>query len=290
MIRPVLALCVGMAPVIAGVPLVPMAQAQTTLERCQTSLRGQQYEFAYDADNTLLQDSRSMREKLFGGKGDITCPGLVTLRALTPEMEDKTRGAFCLQWDKENETYIGYAEGAQDGLGHCRAPSRSFCERVNGSTQAAKSLTGSVGDVARDTTGKVVGEDIGAVVVETTGAKLRDRLQDAGIAALAAATPAGLAAVAVTAVVVGGTVYVCSDSGAGGADVEGVPQDPQDGATVTVEGLDQLGADLPEETPADAITPAPVPMVETTPLTEPEAPPAPVPPTCATGADCSSAP
>ncbi|WP_339107654.1 hypothetical protein [Thioclava sp. GXIMD4216] len=264
--------CLLTSALVAALPATFSAfPAHAELQSCQTSIRGQQNQFVFDADNPQVKESLSLREKIFGSRGKVTCPGQVTLRAMTPELDDQGRAPFCLQWDKDEDTYIGYAQGERDGFGHCIEASKSFCERVNGSGDAAKQMTENTNGFAKDVTGKVVGKKIGSVVVKTTGDKLKGRLKDAGVAAIAAASPAGLAAVAVTAVAVGGTMYVCSDKGAKGADVEGTTNQLPDGANVDAtvnanDGAELLGSELPVFTDPEAVTPPVTQPVEEAPL------------------------
>ncbi|MFN7053330.1 MAG: hypothetical protein ACK4NH_14535, partial [Gemmobacter sp.] len=55
---------------------------------CETSIAGATQTLLYDPDIPGLKDSLSLREKLYGARGAISCPGLVTLRAMTPELSD----------------------------------------------------------------------------------------------------------------------------------------------------------------------------------------------------------
>lgn len=218
---------------------------------CATSIRGQALHFVYDPDLPVLKQSRSWRDRAFGDWGTVTCPGLVTLRAMTPELEDRDREPFCLQWDDKARTYIGYAEGARDAWMGCRAPSRSFCQRVNGSKQAAAQITGQALDLAQAGL-SLSRHPTGAMVMNGPGRAIGDQLAGLGASALAGvSSPAILAGAAVTAVAVGGAVYVCSDEGAEGAAVQAAPEPAmKDGAEVTgLPGADLLGAELPVDTP-----------------------------------------
>lgn len=202
---------------------VEAAQAQA-LTRCQTSIRSEMQEFVYDPDVLTLRGSQSYRERFFGTRGTITCPGLVTLRVLTPELTDAERGPFCLQWDKATDTYIGYSEGPRDGWMTCRQPSRSFCERVNQSAAAAARLGSQAADFALATGVQVLQDPSGALVLKGPGIVIGEKLVALGSAALGgvSATTA-LGTVAVSAVAVGGAVYLCSDNGAGGARLDAAP-------------------------------------------------------------------
>ncbi len=235
------------------------APAHAELTRCETSIRGEVIGFVYDPENAALRDSRSRREKLFGPKGEVSCPGLVTLRALTPELDDAERAGFCLQWDDAAGTYLGYAPGKRDAFLNCRAPSRSFCERVNGSATAAGRIVGNSAALAQDMQARAEALPGGAVVLQGQGEKLGRGLARMGAEALgmaATANPVTLTAVAVSAVAVGGAVYMCSDAGASGADLAAAPAPAlADGTVIGAEdgvgvgeGAERLGADLPAGT------------------------------------------
>lgn len=217
------------------------AQANDLVE-CTTSIRGEQTRFFYDPDVAALRESRSWRDRNFGDWGAISCPGLVTLRAMTPELDDAGRAPFCLQWDRKAKTYIGYATGDRDAWMGCQAPSKSFCERVNGSKRAAAQIAGQTLGIAQ--AGLAMSQHpSGAVLMNGQGNAVGGRLVELGVSAFAgAASPAVLAGAAVTAVAVGGAVYVCSDEGAEGAAVQAAPVETvRTGAQVT--GLP--GSDLP---------------------------------------------
>lgn len=269
---------------LLGLGLIAALPARADLVRCTTSLRGEAAVFAYDPENAALRESRSLREKMLGGKKGVDCPGLVTLRALTPELDDAGRAPFCLQWDGAAGTYLGYATGARDAWGHCRAPSRSFCERVNGSAAAAGRIMGDASGIAREAEAQVSANPVGAVVIEGQGARLGAKLRDLGASAVLGLSPAGLAAVAVTAVAVGGAVYVCSDQGASGAALAAAPEAlPPEGSVIGEAGVgpvlraEDLETDLPA-TSGDGMVPmltiAPPDLSVAGPPVAPPAPPA----------------
>lgn len=244
--------------------------AAGALQGCTTSIRGETRHFVYDPDSRALRDSRSMREWLLGRHGEITCPGLVTLRALTPEIDDTARAPFCLQWDAKAHSYTGFAEGARDAWMTCRKPSKSFCQRVNASAAAAGRIAGN----ARAFTDRIVGgsvlaSPVGVLVVQAHAAQINAALSQMGVAA-STANPAALSALAVSAVVVQGAVYVCAAEGAGAVAAQAAPDTTlAEGAEARAEAdAALLGADLPATSPAGA---APR-------LMEPNGPPAAAPP------------
>ncbi len=235
------ALCLLAAPAMAG-----------DLVQCDTSIAGETRRFAYDPDSEGLKGSLSLRERLFGARGAITCPGLVTLRVMTPELTDAERAPFCLQWDAAQRSYIGYDLGERDAWLTCRKPRRSFCERVNRSKEAALRWAGVAQDLAVEAGTETVLHSAGIVAVKGPAAVLGEKLVTLGsTAAQGAGGTAALGAVAVTAVAVGGAIYVCSDSGAEAAAVEAAEvARPRRGEIVP-------GADLPPGEPV--ITTAPLP-------------------------------
>lgn len=276
MLRSALILAALLAPVVAP------AAARAELVPCQTSIRGEMLQFVYDPQNPALRENSTLRERLFGEKGAITCPGLVTLRALTPELDDAGRAAFCLQWDAGAKTYLGYAQGARDAWLSCRKPSRSFCQRVNGSATAAGQVLGNAAGFAGQVGARVLAAPGGAAIVQGQGEALGAKL--AGLGAAALGNPATLGAVAVTAVAVGGAVYVCSDRGAEGAALAPAPAAALvNGAQIDAGAPPQLtdtppAADLPTGNLPATSPGVAVPMLTLPPLTTP-APEAPAPET-----------
>lgn len=193
--------------------------ALADLTPCTTSLNGAEMPLFYDPDDSRVQENTTRREAWFGDWGTITCPGFVSLRALTPDLTDDQRGSFCLQYDRKAKTYTGYAAGERDAYAICRKPSKSFCQRVNESKDAALAITGfaanlaGAGEVARAANEvSVLTQDNGAVEVKGTAAQVASTLGRIGSTALTAmAAPAELGAAAVTVIAVGGVVYYCRD-------------------------------------------------------------------------------
>ncbi|WP_045389350.1 hypothetical protein [Falsirhodobacter sp. alg1] len=194
------------------VPSVVMADTQS----CTTSVGGQRMALFYEADDDQVSANRSRREALLGGWGDVDCPGYVTLRYLTPDLDDEQRQPFCLQWEKDTDTYSGYSEGPRDAYLRCRAPKKTFCERVNTSTQTALAVAG-LAEAPPETEAAVSGVHAvtkpgGAVVLSGASTAVQQTIASASTSAGAAlATPIGLAAAAVSVVAVGGAVYLCSE-------------------------------------------------------------------------------
>lgn len=192
--------------------LAPGAAAAADLLPCTTSIAGADTELLYDPAAPGLQESQSLRERLYGARGAISCPGLVTLRAMTPELSDTDRTPFCLQWDDRQKTYIGYDLGARDAFLTCRQPRASFCQRVNRSKHAAAQWAGVAGDLALQAGTETLLQASGAVAVKGTSAMIGEKLVALGASASAGSGAAlALGAVAVTAVAVGGAIYLCPD-------------------------------------------------------------------------------
>lgn len=195
---------------------------------CKTSIEGTISEITYDTADDAVAQNRSLSERAWAMFGNDTCPGYVTLRAMTPELTDAERGPFCLLYDPEEKTFTGFSQGERDRYLLC-TESRSFCERVNAGTDAALRVAGLGEDAtAADAAGAAADAALngptavqqgyetvrdtaaGATIITGTGAGISSALSSAGTAAMAAVTaPAALAAAAVSVVAVGGAVYVC---------------------------------------------------------------------------------
>ncbi|WP_151719200.1 hypothetical protein [Gemmobacter serpentinus] len=248
---PVLALPVLTLPLFTlGLPV----QAQD-LVTCATSMRGEAVTFAYDPEIEGLQDSLTLRQKLAGLRGEaITCPGLVTLRAFTPELTDAERAPFCLQWDRKLGTYIGYDLGDRDGFLTCRTAKKQFCQRVNSSKQTAGRWAGMTKDLAVDAGTETLLHATGVVSVKGPAAVIGEQLVGIGATAVeGVGIGAALGAVMVTAVAVGGAVYVCSDEGAAPAALEAAPEPKLRPGEVAP------GSELPEGEKRITATPIPTP-------------------------------
>ena len=119
---------------------------------------------------------------------------------------------MCLQYTDDDTGYL-LVPGARNFRGRCAA--RSVCEKVNGTKDVMISATGAVVGAALgtgDSTLSKVTHSSGAVLLSGSGASISSTL---GTAASSAAgvisAPVALTAAAVTAVAVGGAIYVCSE-------------------------------------------------------------------------------
>ncbi len=199
----------------AGFALASPARAE--LVPCMTSVAGTPMSLHYNPDDPRVVENTTRREAWLGDWGAITCPGFVTLRALTPELTDDERGSFCLSYDHEAKTYSGYAPGERNAFAICRAPSKSFCERVEDSSRAALDLSRfaarTAQGVARTAANvSVLTQGNGAVLLSGTATDVASTLGQLGISAVTTwLAPAQLGVAAVTVLAVGGVVYVCSE-------------------------------------------------------------------------------
>jgi hypothetical protein len=185
---------------------------------CWTSIEGERKPLLYESDDSALRENRSQRERLFGGTGRVTCPGYVTLRALTPGLSDSQRAPFCLKYDKRLRTYSGFAVGTRDAYVSCRAPYRTFCQRVNATKEELGALAdlGSAIQTASHSvvalTGlKAVEHSSGALILTGSSGYISGTIGSFLTGTVATLTaPATATATLVTVVAVGGTVYYCS--------------------------------------------------------------------------------
>ncbi|MBK4214911.1 hypothetical protein JJJ17_03115 [Paracoccus caeni] len=179
---------------------------------CTARISGKDVALAYDRDEDGLRDHFSMREIVFTRWGRDNCPSYVVLRSLTPELTDEQRTPFCLRHDQESDSIIGIDLGERDSYGRCERPSRSFCQRVNQTKNAAVAMTGAA---ARGTVRglQALPDGSGAVIISGSSGYISGALSSiGGAAATVAASPVLAAGAAVSVVAVGGTVYACRES------------------------------------------------------------------------------
>lgn len=187
--------------------------------QCTTSINGEIRSLNYHDDDYFLNKNYSWREKIFHGRGNITCPAFVTLRYLIPDLSDRERSVFCLKYDKELETYTGFVNDDRDAYLVCKKPKKSFCERVNATKETAIALAGlaagtvgGAGTAASAAGVTAVAHSSGAVILTGTSGYIAGTLGGIGATSLAIVTaPATIAATAVSVVTVGGAVYFCRD-------------------------------------------------------------------------------
>ncbi|MCV2447514.1 hypothetical protein [Paracoccus sp. DMF] len=198
---------------------IDLSQNDVQVNECSFSFQGKQKTVRYTYDEDYDIDQTSIREILRGPRGGGDCPGYVMLASLTTDMTQSQRELFCLDYDKETETYLGFQLGKGNAYSICKKPSKSFCEHVDNTKSAAMAITGfttgAVGGTFGATTATgttVVAHSSGAAILTGSGGYVAGTLGTIGTSALAVLTaPATVAAAAVSVIAVGGAVYVCSD-------------------------------------------------------------------------------
>ena len=170
-----------------------------------------------DPDAAFSQPSR--RENLLGRRGTGSCPSYVILSYFTPEMTPMQRELFCLSFDEEGGEYLGAQLGESDHYRVCTAPSRSMCEVVNDSRDAAIAFAGSaatvVGGTSATTTAlgvSAVQHSSGAYILSGGAGYIANTIGPvAGLVGVLTGT-AALGVAAVSVVGVGGAIYLCWES------------------------------------------------------------------------------
>lgn len=204
---------------LAAMLLLCSSGAMANIISCNTSIDGSLTSLEYDDTESVLYENYSFREIFLRGWGEITCPAFITLRHLTPDLSDSERSVFCLNYDIDQKTFVGYTIGQRNACLECREPSRTFCERVNDSKDAAIAITGvaagATGGAALATAGTgvtVVAHSSGAAILTGAGGYIAGTLASIGAGGLAILTsPVTITATAVSVVAVGGAVYICKE-------------------------------------------------------------------------------
>ncbi|WP_370313282.1 hypothetical protein [Sagittula sp.] len=187
-------------------------------EMCTFRENGRDRRLKYTYDEDFDVANVTFRESTMGPKFGGTCPAYVTQAYLMPDATYSQRNMFCLLTN-EDEELAGFQLGERDAYGRCEEPSKSFCERVNNSKEAALAITGfgagavgaSVGTAAVTGT-TVVAHSSGALIVTGSAGYIGGTLGTIGTVALGVLTaPATITAAAVSVVAVGGSVIVCSE-------------------------------------------------------------------------------
>lgn len=207
------------APALAQVVVDDFLPEYSDPQLCKTSLSGEKLIVAFDADEERLYDNYSLREMFFGGSSNISCPAYVSLRLLTPDLNDDQRGVFCISYDETRDTISGFSEGERDAYLICKEPSVPICDRVNDSKEAALAIVGlGAGATAGASTAtaaaglSVVPHSSGAVILTGSSGYIAGTLGTVATSALSILTaPATVAGATITLVAVGGAVYVCSE-------------------------------------------------------------------------------
>lgn len=191
---------------------------------CWLTIKGERQAVLWDTSDPAVRQSQSYFESAFGVPGleAATCPGLVVLRQLTPELNDSQREPFCLAYDESTASYSGYEIGPRDWFLNCKKPTRSYCQVVNDSKDAAVKLSEVAGATLAATGGTslatttagvtVVSHSSGALIMTGTSGYIAGTLGTIGTTVVSVlSAPVIIGAAAVTVVVAGGSVYVCSE-------------------------------------------------------------------------------
>lgn len=193
-------------------------------EYCLTNIQSEPVHVFFDAEEDTLYENYTFREIFFGGTDNITCPAFVTLRLLTPKLTDMERSVFCLSYDEEQDTLVGFSEGERDAYLICKEPSVPLCDRVNATKDEVLAIVGigagaTAGASAAASAAGVtaVTHSSGAVILTGSSGYIAGTLGTVGSGLLAVLTaPATLTAAAVSVVAVGGAVYVCQPENGNG--------------------------------------------------------------------------
>lgn len=207
-------------PANAQVILGPEFDTSADLQMCRTSTDGKGMFVVFDKSEDAFRKNYSFRDSFFGASDNISCPGFVSLRIVTPLLTDEERELFCLVYNKESDTISGFSQGKRDAYLRCKEPSKPLCERVNDSKEWAFGIAGfgagtaaaAAGTQAAATAAGVtaVVHSSGAVILTGSAGYIAGTLGTIGATALGILTaPATLAAATITLVAAGGAVYAC---------------------------------------------------------------------------------
>jgi len=195
----------------------PIPTEMCTLAIAGASRAEKRISYTYDED--FEAEQTSMRELLIGPKGSGDCPSYVTLAYLTPDMTVEQRKMFCLVYDKEKDAVVGFQRGEQDAYRVCTRPSKSLCQRVNDSKDAALAIAGfgagAVGGVTGTVTATgttVVAHSSGAWILTGSSGYVAGTLGTIGTTVMGIlSAPLVVTTAVVSVVAVGGAVYACSE-------------------------------------------------------------------------------
>lgn len=194
------------------------------VEMCTLDVKGpfdgqkKQARISYTYDEDFDLEQTTFREITFGPKGRGDCPSYVSLAFLAPEMTANQRKDFCLIYDKDNDLIAGLQNSEQDAYRTCVKPSKTACQMVNESKEAALSIAGFGAGVVGGVTGTatvtgttVVAHSSGAWILTGSAGYVAKTLGTLGTAVMGVASaPVTIGATVLTVVAVGGAVYVCN--------------------------------------------------------------------------------
>jgi len=187
-------------------------------EMCTYREDGREKRIRFTFDDDFDSSEQSFRESTWGPKLGGTCPSYVTRAYLVQDATYAQRQLFCLVADEDGEL-VGFQQGERDAYGLCAAPSRSFCEVVNDSKDAATIITKSASAAITTVAGatklagvSVVAHSSGASILTGSSGYVAGTLGTMGAGALSVLTaPATAAAATVSVIAVSGAVYACSE-------------------------------------------------------------------------------
>lgn len=198
------------AALLALTLATPLFAAPT---QCTTNIDGEPVTIFYDDEDPNFS---SLRERFL--TRSRTCPGAIVITYLMPDLTAAERQVFCANYDPRTRSHSMPAQGRRDAFGRCVEPSKT-CQLVNTTRQEALALVGIGEQAERGTlsnrlsaTLSAVTHSSGAMVLSGNAGTITSVLTTAGTTiGTALSSPAILAGAAVSVVVIGGAVYLCSD-------------------------------------------------------------------------------
>lgn len=213
-----------LAPICTALALLALATpgaAQTA--SCQAQVNGQEVAIDYDRKS---EEARKItrREAIFRGPsrlwawtwGDLpTCNSAILMDALAEDAEGETDGQ-CLAWVEETQSYV-LLPGDRNYRGRCIGV---VCRSVNAGKEEVAAVTSAILSGAAERAGigggtstlTTVTNSAGALIMSGSTGHITGTLGSVGSGILGAlSSPAALTAGAVTTVVGGGALFVCTD-------------------------------------------------------------------------------
>lgn len=193
------------------------ALEQHEIRECTLHHKGQSKLISHTYDEVYDARITTFREIFRGPRDGGDCPSYIALAYLTPKMTNAQRKQFCLVIDGEDKGGItGFQQGLQDAYRRCKEPSRSFCEVVEDSKEAAKLISNfsratvvGISGFAKLAGVKVVAHSSGAAILTGSGGYMAGTLGAVAATVAVLLSPYTATAATVTVVAVSGAVYVC---------------------------------------------------------------------------------
>ena len=200
---------------VAAVVLSLAAAAEARPAQCDTLIDGEPVTIYYDSSDPAFA---SFRDRLF--TRGRSCPAAIVITYLLPDLTAAEREVFCANYDARTGSHSLPAQGRRDAYGRCVEPSRT-CQLVNTSRETAMELMGIGAEVEEGgerpsgiaSAVSAATHWSGAMVLSGNAGSISGLLSAAGTTAgTVLGSPALLAGAAASVVVVGGAVWLCSDS------------------------------------------------------------------------------